>query len=326
MSPIFSSNKHRRRTSTGNYAFRRKAPPARTEIHRLEMNPETAATRRAAFRQRAGTGARWAFGLLSVIVFLALLKVVVMETFVSNPNFHIQNIEVLTTGPLSDSEIATISGLKVGENLLMVSLRAVRDRLEALPEVRTATVTRQFPATVLVDVKQRTPIAWLECPDKAIAAKVSGYGCLLDDEGIVLPSARHEAVDQKLPVISIEKLPRIAPGKRVESPAALAALKLLQLHGQSPLNEKHHLTRVDATRSHALVVRFDSGLTATFPADGNPAAELVRLECVLDAAAQRNWRVGKINLLVEHNVPVTLQNSTATVTTPAGRRPLTAAR
>jgi hypothetical protein len=112
----------------------------------------------------------------------------------------------------------------------------------------------------------------------------------------------------------------------VESPAALAALKLLQLHAQSPLNEKHHLTRVDATRSHALVVRFESGLYATFPADGNPAAELTRLQCVVDAAAQRNWRVAKVNLLVEHNVPVTLQTSSATVTTQSGRRPLTAAR
>ncbi len=63
-----------------------------------------------------------------------------------------------------------------------------------------------------------------------------------------------------------------------------------------------------------------------FPADGDPAAELVRLQRVLDAAAQRNWRVAKVNLLVEHNVPVTLQNTPATVSAPAARRSLASAR
>jgi cell division septal protein FtsQ len=328
MIPPFSSNKRRRRTSTGNYSFRRRKP-ARTAVHRLDMNPQTAATRRAAFRKRAGVGARWAFGLLSAIVFLALMKVVVMEAFVSNPNYHVQQIEILTKGPLSRSEIATASGLKPGQNLLMVSLRAVRDQLEALPEVRRASVTRQFPGTVVIEVTQRTPVAWLECPEKAITAKVSGYGCLLDDEGIVLPSARRGAADQNLPVISIEKLPRIAPGKRVESPAALAALQLLRLHGQSSMQEEIHLLKIDATRSHALVVRYDSGLTATFPADGDTAAELLRLQRAIETAAQRKWRIATVNLLVEHNVPVTLQGSaaaTATLPVATGRRPLTAVR
>ncbi len=325
MIQLFTSNKRRRRTSTGNYAFRRKKA-ARTEIHRLDMNPETVATRRATLRKRAGSGARWAFGLLSAIVFIALMKVVVMEAFVSNRDFHIQKIEVLTKGPLSQSHITAASGLKPGENLLMISLRAVHDRLETLPEVRAVTVTRQFPGTILIEIQQRTPVAWLECPDKAIAARVPGYGCLLDDKGIVLPSTSREAADQKLPVISVEKLPRIVPGKLVESPGALAALKLLQLYDDSPLHEIHHLTKVDATRAHALVVRFDSGLTATFPADGNLAAELNRLQRTLEAASQRNWRIATVNLLVEHNVPVTIQGSTATITTPSARRPFTASR
>ncbi len=325
MIQLFSSNKRRRRTSTGNYAFRSKKP-VRTEIHRLDMNPETVATRRATLRKHAGAGARWAFGLLSAIVFLALMKVVVMEAFVKNRDFHIQKIDVVTKGPLSRSEIITASGLKDGDNLLMVSLRAVHDRLDVLPEVRTVTVTRQFPGTILIDVQQRTPVAWLECPDKAIAAKVPGYGCLLDDQGVVLPNTSRQAADQKLPVISVEKLPRIVPGKQVESPAALAALMLLQLYEQSPLHEQHRLTKVDATRVHALVARFDSGLSATFPANGDPVAELNRLQRTLEAASQRNWRVATVNLLVERNVPVTLQGSTATLSAPSTRRTLTASR
>src|SRR2546422_607889 len=81
------------------------ARPARTEVHRLDLNPETDASRRAAFRKRAGAGARWAFRLLSAIVLVAVVKVVVREAFVDNPKFLLQHIEVLTAGPVGKSAI-----------------------------------------------------------------------------------------------------------------------------------------------------------------------------------------------------------------------------
>lgn len=324
---ISSSNKRRSRTSKGNYSFRRKRKSPRIEVHRLDLNPETDASRRALLRKRAGTGARWAFGLLSCIVFFALLKVVAMEAFVTNERFLIKHINVITKGPLSVSSLTAFSGLKTGENLLMISLRSVRDKLEALPEVRSAVVTREFSGVITLEVQQRTPVAWLECPEKSIAAKVAGYGCLLDDEGVILPSVKHAASEQKLPIITIENLPRIAPGKRVESPAALAALKLIQTYSQTHLSERHHLDKVDATRPHALVARFSPGIRVTFPSDDNISAQLTRFQLTLEAAARRNLQVESVNLLVEHNVPVTVRGTpTAVPTSAPGKRPLTASR
>lgn len=321
---LLSTNKRRRhrRTTKGNFAFRRKKP-ARTEVHRIDLNPETDASRRAAFRKRAGLGARWAFGLIAGIVCLALIKVVAMEAFVDNAKFRLQHIEVVSdAGPLSRSALAGASGLKVGENLLMISLRAVRDRLESLPEVRDARVSRHFPGMIVLEISQRTPVAWMECPEKSIAAKVSGYGCLLDAEGVVLPSMTHVARDQRLPVVRVEKLPRVIPGRRVESTAALSALHLLQMHGRGPLAERIRIHRIDATRPHALEAHADGGLKVTFPAEGDFARELTRLQQVLERSATRGWQVASVNLLVAHNVPVTLRRGSEPAAAPASGRTL----
>ena len=98
MALFFSNNKKRKRTAAkGNYAFRRKKKkkqPEAADIHRLEMNPETEASRRQIMLKRAGTGARWAFGMLAAILFLSLMKVVVMEAFVKNAKFQLQKVQM----------------------------------------------------------------------------------------------------------------------------------------------------------------------------------------------------------------------------------------
>ncbi len=328
MLPFSSKNKPRkkRQAAKGNYAFRSKAS-SRTSIHRLELNPETDASRRAKFRKRAGLGARWAAGILGSIMLVAILKIVVMEAFVTNQRFHLSDISVLTEGPLSRSAIINASGLKHGDNLLMISLRDVRDRVESLPEVRKAKIERNFPGQIVLNVEQRTPVAWLECPEKAIAAKVSDFGCLLDETGCVLfSSGRIRSGENKLPIIRVGKISAIIPGKRVESAAALASLELLCAYQKSPLINRSELKRVDATRSHALVADFGNGVSVVFPANGDNQKEFNRLTRAMDEAARHNWKLATVNLLVEHNVPVTLRGNAATASSETLQRTLAGTR
>ena len=328
MIPLFAKNKPRkkRQAAKGNYAFRRKSS-SRSAIHRVELNPETDASRRAKFRKRAGVGARWAVGILSSIMLVAILKIVVMEAFVVNPRFRLSEISVLTEGPLTRSTIVNASGLKDGDNLLMISLRNVRDRIESLPEVRKVKVERNFPGQIVLNVEQRTPVAWLECPEKAIAAKVSDFGCLLDDTGCVLPSSgRIRSGEHKLPVIRVGKLSAIIPGKRVESAAALASLDLLRAYQKEPMATHADLKRVDASRSHALVADFSNGVSVVFPAHGDNKKEFVRLASAMEEAARHKWQLATVNLLVEHNVPVTLRGNAATASADSQQRTLAGTR
>jgi hypothetical protein len=123
-------------------------------------------------------------------------------------------------------------------------------------------------------------------------------------------------------VVRVDKLTRIALGKRVESPSALAALKLLRLHHEDAALKKLSLSKVDASRAHALTVDYAGGLTVTFPATNNIEKETQRLDATLAEANRRHWKLSTVNLLPEHNVPITISGRTDTATTETNKRAL----
>jgi cell division protein FtsQ len=168
-----------------------------------------------------------------------------------------------------------------------------------------------------MEVEQRQPTAWLECPRLRLAAGDRVSGCLLDAEGFVLPSGQSVAGLKNLPVIRVEKISRLAPGQCIESPEVHAALNLLQSHAASELAHSAAIRRIDASRGYALTVTFDSQLTAILPAE-DVTKQLQRLARVIREAEEQKWQIATVDLLVEKNVPVTLRGSASPPTTPSG--------
>jgi cell division protein FtsQ len=65
-----------------------------------------------------------------------------------------------------------------GMSILAVDTAAAKERLESLPWVRRATVSRQFPTTLLVRIEEHRPLAvWID----------SGRRRLIGDEGELVP-------------------------------------------------------------------------------------------------------------------------------------------
>lgn len=313
----------------GNYMFRSRRKRVRLDVHRLELNPETAATRREQRRKVVRLGFKFAvFSLMATGVF-SVGKIVVRDAFVENDRFRLQHFSVNTDGELSASDIIAATGLKEGMNMLDIPLVEVRDKLTALPQVRQATVSRGYPGMLFLTVEQRHPVAWLECPEERLEARVPGYGCLLDEHGVVLPCGEVTAEQQRLPCIRVKKLNRLVPGKPIESaPGVLAALKLLAAHESSALGHVTGIKRVDASKGYALTVTYDAKFSAVFPAEGF-SRHLQRLERVVQEAARHRWQLATVDLLVQNNVPITLRGgvtASSDAATPAVRRPASARR
>jgi cell division septal protein FtsQ len=189
--------------------------------------------------------------------------------------------------------------------------------------VRHAKVSRGYPGVIYLDVEQRQPIAWLECPQLRLVARDREFGCLLDADGFVVPSGSLTAAGrEKLPVIHVDKLSRLAPGQRLKSPEVHAALKLLQACEGSELAHSAPIRRIDASRGYALTVNFGSQLTAVLPAEGF-AKQLQRLSRIMHEARGQSMQIASVDLLVEKNVPVTFRSEAAPggTNTPAQRRP-----
>ncbi|WP_050027791.1 FtsQ-type POTRA domain-containing protein [Verrucomicrobium sp. BvORR034] len=336
---FFAKNTRRKPgAAKGNYAFRRRRKVVRLEVHRLELNPETAATRRESRRKTARLGFKLAVGLLAAMGIFSAGKIVVKEAFVDNSRFHLQHFSVVTDGEITPSQIVTATGLHEGMNMLGISLVQVKERLEAMPQVRSAKVTRGYPGMMFLDVEQRHPVAWLESPEQKLEAKVSGYGCLLDAEGVVIPSGELTESRRKLPVIRVGRVHRLVPGQKIESAPALAALTMLKMHDNTLASRTLGVKWVDATRAHVLGVTYDSRIHVTLPVDGMEK-ELARFDRVLAESERQKWQLATVDLLVAQNVPVTLRGtaiapenlapeppSTPAKRTPAGRRTLARAQ
>ncbi len=316
---LFSKNTRRQGKETkGNFVFRRRRQVVRVSLkHHLELNPETAATRRQKRMRAAGKGAKAAAALLFVMGLISAGKIVVKEAFVDHPRFILQHFSVVTDGDLTAPEIVAATELHKGVNLLDISLTQVKDRLTALPQVKHAKVSRGLPGLLFLEVEQRRPIAWLSCREQKVDPNVPGYGCLLDQDGHILPSNGGNATSRPdLPIIEVAHLERLNPGQRLESQHALAALALLHAHQDKGVDHGLRLAKIDATRNFALTAIYDGGLCVTFPRY-ETERQLGRLDRILAEATKHKWQLATVNLIVENNIPVTFRGTATADTTPS---------
>lgn len=111
--------------------------------------------------------------LLVVVATLALGAVIVLES----PVLDVDRVDIAGARATEPAAITDAAGIPIGSALLLADLDAAEAHVEALPWVEEATVERDLPGGVLIDVVERTP-----------AALVSGGGSsvLVDTEGQVL--------------------------------------------------------------------------------------------------------------------------------------------
>jgi cell division protein FtsQ len=96
--------------------------------------------------------------------------------------FVLENVLVLGTRSLSVPETLRIAGVRRGENLFTLDLVAIRSRLVAHPFIRTASVRRRLPVSLLLEIEERVPVAVVR----------AGRDYLVDREGEVLTYLRGE--------------------------------------------------------------------------------------------------------------------------------------
>jgi cell division protein FtsQ len=87
----------------------------------------------------------------------------------------VRDVRVTGTRTVSTIQVEQAAAVAMLEPLARVDLDAIRDRVQALPPVDRATVSRSWPSTVVVDVVEREPVAAV--PD-------GKQFQLIDDDGV----------------------------------------------------------------------------------------------------------------------------------------------
>jgi cell division protein FtsQ len=112
---------------------------------------------------------RWPWAVLALLVAIALTGLAA-----ASPLLDVDDIVVEGTERTAVDEVLARSGLRTGESMLALPAGGAADRVEELPWVRSATVRRDWPGRVVVEVEERTPVA-------ALAG--GGRWLLVDEDG-----------------------------------------------------------------------------------------------------------------------------------------------
>jgi cell division septal protein FtsQ len=94
-----------------------------------------------------------------------------------SPLLTVSSVSVEGSSRIDKKEILRLSGIKTGMHMLNISPSAAEKAIEKEPWVKTASVVRRFPHTVVVRIRERTPIALVS----------AGRVYYADDDGMLLP-------------------------------------------------------------------------------------------------------------------------------------------
>jgi cell division septal protein FtsQ len=244
--------------------------------------------------------------IITVICLLALLKITVREAFVQNPQFALRQIAVKTEGPLTAQKIVRTTALTEGTNLLTINMREVRARLERLPQIHSIKMERDYSGLLTLEIKQRQPVAWLECSKLGMVAGKKGAAHLVDAEGVSFPCEADTQEYQGLPLIRHESLAQDSPGMPIQDLALTAALKLLAELQNRFEQGTEEVRIIDIQTPYSMIALFADQSQITFGVD-DLDLQLTRLDRVRQEAHQRQWQIETLNLLVRQNVPVTFR-------------------
>lgn len=209
------------------------------------------------FRARARH--RWRRIAAVLLVVLALCGAATWVVLGSSM-FALRTVTVDGAARVTVQQVLAKAALPTGRSLLLVDPAAVAQRVERLPAVARAQVTRHWPHTLVIDVTERRP---------AGVVVGAGSATLLDAHGVAFAS------DSSPPagLVRVE-VPGAVPG-----PGAAAAQAAMRVVSALPRSIRHRVEQVQASSPDdvALVLTGDTTVTWGSATDNSAKAKVLRV-------------------------------------------------
>jgi len=272
-------------------------------------------------------------GVAGVLAVVAWGAIEIAETMASTPGQlgvaesgpPLKDIALVTDGVLDHTWAERTLALPKKASLMSLDLYALRARLLANGQIKAAVLMRNFPATLAVNIQERSPVARV----RVQVGDAPPLALLVARDGVVYDGRNYDpALLETLPWLDGVKLAHAGSGfAPIDGMDAVADL-LATAH-----NQAEHLYRTFVVISLArlasdgeLVVRSKDIPEITFNTRDDFFRQLARLDYVLDLArVQPDKPLKSVNLANGLQVPVTvdpvarLQNSASA---PAAATPL----
>jgi hypothetical protein len=252
------------------------------------------------------------------------------EFIFQNSAFALETIDVQTDGVIAAEPLRKWAEVNPGDNLLALDLARIKRDLELVPLIRSAAVERVLPRTLRLRVAEREPVAFVTTVRPG--ANAAGYGqvvFLLDAEGCVIPplapslltDAQAQRTDLLPRLIGLNPV-ELRPGRRVESPQARAALRLIGEFDRSAMAGLADLKLIDVGAPETLRTTTEQGSEVTFAANDSLGAQLSRWRVAYDLGARNSRAIRSLDLSISNNIPARwLEASLALPSTPKAVKP-----
>jgi cell division septal protein FtsQ len=296
----------RRQRGNRRTARQRLVAPDRQKVHKTPDTPKIRAEEQA---ERLRHNLRLV-GLAAMVVTMGtVVFLAVRETVFNNPRLAVREIYVTPEDGhemLTPTQIKEASGLREGENLLVVNLRDVREKLMQMPAISKVSVEHDFAGKITITPTQRRPVAWVKCDHLHWVPMRVGQGLLVDADGRAIRADTVLPEYAQLPVIDDDTIDQITLGALIVSPRFVASLDLMKQLVERQSRDGQALKSIQVKNKFALIATFDTGFTATFSYD-SIGPEMKRYDQFVAAVRGREPKARAINLAAELNIPVVFE-------------------
>ena len=312
-------------------------PPASPGLWRVQINQNVSTPRTTAISQK-----RHNYAMLKIISSIFLVCLCVVGVYLLYTTWHDdpsdikapvrnQPLKTITLnnpgGVLDHAWVTRTLALPKGVDMMELNLSALRDRLLANPQIRTATLTRQFPDTLVITLEERRPVARL-LVQRAPAIPPEELLVALDGTQGILYTGINYKPERLATLLYLANVPLIPTTPNATTYAPIDDMKFIAdlittAQGNIPNPYANwrsiSLKRYAYPEDRVLIVNNADNSQIIFGIRENFRAQIARLDWImdnLDASAPNHGPLRTIDLsLGQAQVPVTFWPATNGVTT-----------
>jgi cell division protein FtsQ len=224
------------------------------------------------------TGTLWRI----VVAALPLLFVAVGSYFLLRSSLlTVQHVQVVGTETLDNQSLIEIAGLS-GRSMIDLPEDELRSRLLEVPQVKSVTVSRHWPQTVVLKIHERQPVAiW----------SVSGRDYMVDSEGVVLASGGARGPVPRIVEPQTDRV--MGPGDRVHPDAIAFARKIYE---QSPKFLNQSVKELEYRAGVGVTAVFSNDMRVTFGDERAYDYKVAVLSKLLDQLAAKKYAPRAVDL------------------------------
>lgn len=160
----------------------------------------------------------------SFLYFAAMICLLAVGLFMFSKSsfFAVQDVRFEGLNNIEEDEVSRLLGTVKGENLFLTDTDVLAQKVKLHPLVDQVTVKKELPATIILEIRERLPVALIHDLDGMVE---------VDGQGIILRFYDTWPKNDS-PVLTGIKIPdTLGPGQKIENPDLAQGLLLL---GQAP--------------------------------------------------------------------------------------------